>query len=243
VTDATVARGRPGCAFEDKAVILLIDEVQYLSQAELEALVMALHHMQQRALPLALIGAGLPIVAKLAGEAKSYAERLFKYPVIGALSDENVKQAIVAPLAKENIHISDEAIAVICEESGGYPYFVQEWGSQLWNYVEREPISVADVNGVRSIVWSSLDANFFRIRMERVTASEKKFIFAMAACASDDGVCKIADVAEALGVEINAVGPRRASLIRKGMVYSPGHGVLAFTVPMFVGFLNRNQEL
>lgn len=227
----------------NRAVLLLVDEVQYLSQPELEALVMSLHHMQQRALPLAMVGAGLPILAKLAGEAKSYAERLFKYPVVGALSPENIRQAIELPLSKEGISISDEALAAICRETGGYPYFIQEWGSQLWNYIERDSIRLEDVLGVRSIVWNSLDANFFRIRMERVTAAEKKFIYAMAECAATDGTCRVSDVADALGVESNAIGPRRSSLIHKGMVYSPGHGSIAFTVPMFVDFLKRNRDL
>jgi len=226
-----------------KAIILLIDEVQYLSQAELEALVMSIHHIQQRELPLALIGAGLPILAKLAGEAKSYAERLFRYPVLGPLSDENAKLAIATPLRQENIRIADEALSVVCRESGGYPFFLQEWGSQLWNYVEQEPISLEDVQGVRSVVLNSLDANFFRIRMERVTSSEKKFIYAMAARITEDGTCRVSDVADELKVDMSSLGPRRMTLIKKGMIYSPGHGLLAFTVPLFADFLARNRGL
>jgi len=228
---------------KDKAIVLLIDEVQYLSQEELEALVMSIHHMQQRELPLALIGAGLPILARLAGEAKSYAERLFRYPVVGPLSEENAKQAIAEPLRQEGIRIADDALAAIWHESGGYPFFLQEWGSQLWNYIEREPISLDDVKGVRSIVLSSLDVNFFRIRMERVTASEKKFIYAMSSRMAEDGNCRVSDVADALAVDLSSLGPRRLSLIKKGVVYSPGHGLLSFTVPMFSEFLKRNQTL
>lgn len=229
-------------AERDRAVILMIDEVQYLSQEELEALVMAMHHMQQRQLPMAMVGVGLPILAKLAGEAKSYAERLFKYPTIGALSEEQTRQALVAPLNNEGVELQDAALAVICKETGGYPYFIQEWGSQLWNYVDSGPITLEDVERVRSVVMTSLDTNFFMIRMERLTAAEKRFLLAMAEVVDMSGECKISDVAARMGVVLQTLGPCRSSLIKKGMIYGSGHGLVSFTVPMFGDYLIRHQE-
>ena len=235
VAEAALAR--------DRAVILMIDEVQYLSQEEMEALVMSMHHMQQRQLPLAMIGVGLPILAKLAGEAKSYAERLFKYPVIGALPDADTRRAIEAPFAAEHVHLNSDAMDAVCRETGGYPFFIQEWGSQLWNFVDREQITVEDVEKVRSVVYSSLDASFFRIRMERTTPSERKFMYAMADVGNGDDKCRLSDVAAKMGVSQKSLGPCRASLIRKGMVYGSGHGLISFTVPMFSDFLRRNGGL
>lgn len=228
-------------AERDKAIILMIDEVQYLKQEELEALVMSMHHMQQRQLPMAMVGVGLPILAKLAGEAKSYAERLFKYPTIGALSEEQTRQALVAPLDGEGVEIEDGALEVICKETGGYPFFIQEWGSQLWNYVEAGPITLEDVERVRSVVMTSLDTNFFMIRMERLTAAEKRFLMSMAEVADKLGECKISDVAARMGVVLQTIGPCRSSLIKKGMIYGSGHGLVSFTVPMFGDYLIRHQ--
>ena len=221
------------------AIVLLIDELQYLDEEELGALVMALHRMQQLQLPLVMVGAGLPIVAKLVGEAKSYAERLFKYPRIGALVDEDCRAAICRPFACAGIRMEEDAVAEICDETKGYPYFIQEWGSQLWNFIEREPITLGDVNKVRSAVLYSLDSNFFQVRMERVTAAEREFIRAMASVVSEGGECGIAEVIRTMGVSQGAIAQRRASLIRKGMIYSPAHGSLAFTVPLFNEYIKR----
>lgn len=235
VAEAAMKRG--------KAVILMIDAVQYLSREELESLVMAMHHMQQRSLPMAMIGAGLPVMARLAGEAKSYAERLFRYPEIGALPEDDVRRAIGAPFGASGVGVDPEAMESICRETGGYPFFIQEWGSSLWNFIDCGPVTVEDVKKVRSIVLDSLDANFFRIRMERTTPSERRFMYAMAECADGDGRCRLADAARALGMAQRALSPCRASLIRKGMAYGSGHGVISFTVPMFTDFLKRNPNL
>lgn len=226
-------------ADKQKAVVLLIDEVQYLSEEEISSLVMALHRMQQRQLPLVMVGAGLPILAKLVGEAKSYAERLFIYPQVGALSDANARRAICVPFGDAGIHLDEDAKAVICAETRGYPYFIQAWGSELWNFIEREPITIADVVKVRDAVWDNLERNFFRIRMERLTPREREFLQAMAV--DNDSPCRVGDVAARLNVPLNAVAPCRASLIRKGMVYSPQHGLLAYTVPLFGSYLRRSN--
>ncbi len=219
-------------------VVLLVDEVQYISAEEFGALVMAMHRMQQRALPLAMIGAGLPILPGLAGEAKSYAERLFTYPVVGALSREASILAIRRPFADAGLSITDEAVDTIYRRSGGYPYFIQEWGYQLWNFVEQEPITEKDVKMVDGIVTEQLDGNFFRVRMERLTPSEKSFLQTMASFDGPD--IKMSDIAVRLGISQKALGPRRSALIKRGMVYSPSHGIVAFTVPLFNEFLRRN---
>jgi len=237
---ATVAEA---AAARNGAVVLLIDEVQYLNPEELESLVMALHYMLQRELPLAMVGAGLPILAKMAGDAKSYAERLFKYPVLGPLSDASARRAICVPFAGKGIRIKEEALTEICRETNGYPYFIQEWGSQLWNFVDKGPVGMREVNGIRSAVLDSLDANFYHIRMERVTSSERQLLRAMAEVALEDGSCRISDVVERMGVSQKAIGPRRGSLIKKGVVYGSGHGELSFTVPLFADFMKRNPEV
>lgn len=228
-------------AERDKAVILMIDEVQYLKQEELEALVMAMHHMQQRQLPMAMVGVGLPILAKLAGEAKSYAERLFRYPIIGALNPEKTQQAIEIPFSKEGVKIEPAAIEKICEETSGYPFFIQEWGSQLWNFIDGSPITLEDVKCVKSVVLNSLDANFFKVRMERLTGGEKNYLYAMAEVSDKNGECKTADIAAQMQAKVQMLGPCRASLIKKGMIYGSGHGLVAFTVPMFGDYLKRNR--
>ncbi len=219
-------------------VVLLVDEVQYISADEFGALVMAMHRMQQRALPLAMVGAGLPILPALAGEAKSYAERLFTYPVVGALSREASVLAIRRPFSDAGLRITDDAAETVYRRSGGYPYFIQEWGYQLWNFVEREPITENDVKMVDGIVMEQLDGNFFRVRMERLTPSEKSFLQTMASFDGPD--IKMSDIAARLGISQKALGPRRSALVKRGMVYSPSHGVVAFTVPLFNEFLRRN---
>ncbi|MBP5545621.1 MAG: ATP-binding protein [Kiritimatiellae bacterium] len=225
-------------AEKSMGVVLLMDEVQYVSAGEFGALVMAMHRMQQRALPLAMIGAGLPILPGLAGEAKSYAERLFTYPVVGALSREASVLAIRRPFEDAGIHITDEAAEIVFRRSGGYPYFIQEWGYQLWNFIEREPITGNDVKMVDGIVTEQLDGNFFRVRMERLTPSEKSFLQTMASFDGPD--IRMSDIATRLGISQKALGPRRSALIKRGMVYSPSHGLVAFTVPLFNEFLRRN---
>lgn len=219
-------------------VVLLVDEVQYISADEFGALVMAMHRMQQRALPLAMIGAGLPILPGLAGEAKSYAERLFTYPVVGALSREASILAIRRPFADAGLRITDDAADTVYRRSGGYPYFIQEWGYQLWNFVEREPITEKDVKMVDGVVTEQLDGNFFRVRMERLTPSEKSFLQTMASFDGPD--VRMSDISARLGIAQKALGPRRSALIKRGMIFSPSHGIVAFTVPLFNEFLRRN---
>lgn len=220
-------------------VVVLIDEIQYLPEKELGALIMAMHRMQQDSLPLALVAAGLPILPGLAGAAKSYAERLLLFPEIGALSQEDSCKAIRNPLESGKVRIDDDAVVKVYEQTKGYPYFLQEWGYRLWNHVKQEPIHSSDVDEVRPIVLDKLDASFFRVRFDRLTPAEKDFLFAMASFGKNS--VKMNDVAKRLGVSIGSLGPRRSSLIKKGMIYSPAHGEIAFTVPLFGDFLKRHD--
>lgn len=219
------------------AVALLIDEVQYFNQKELGALIMAMHKVQQRQLPLVLIGAGLPILPGLAGESKSYAERLFSFPPIGALTEAESDTALQEPAHAAAAAFEQAALAEIFRLTQGYPYFVQEWGYQAWNHATTSPIGLDVVEDSTSRVIQRLDENFFRVRFDRLTPSEKKFLRAMAELGP--GAQRTGDIAAQLGVQVNSLGPVRAKLIRKGMVYSPAHGDMAFTVPLFDAFMRR----
>jgi hypothetical protein len=219
------------------AVALLIDELQYFSEQELSALIMALHRMQQRQLPLVLVGAGLPILPRLAGDSKSYAERLFSFPQIGALEPEDAARAITGPITAEGEGIERAAVDAIVKMTQGYPYFIQEWGYQAWNGAECSPISVSVIKQASAYTLARLDENFFRVRFERLSNGEKTFLRAMAELGA--GPYRIGAIAEQMQVKVVGLSPRRAKLIKKGMIYSPSYGDLAFTVPLFGDFLKR----
>jgi hypothetical protein len=229
VAQAAQARGR--------SVALLIDEVQYFSEKELSALIMAMHRMQQRQLPLVLVGAGLPILPRLAGNSKSYAERLFQFPIIGALSVEDAAKAIELPITSEGAAIDPSAVAAIADITQGYPYFIQEWGYVVWNLAEASPITTEVVEQAKVYTLQRLDENFFRVRFDRLANNEKVFLRAMAGLG--EGPYRMSDIAEAMGVKLKSLSPRRAKLLNKGMIYSPAYGELAFTVPLFGDFLKR----
>jgi hypothetical protein len=221
-------------------VALLIDELQYFSAKELSALIMAMHRMQQRQLPMVLFGAGLPILPGLAGESKSYAERLFSFPDIGALSESDTGKALQDPVRAVGVEFRASAIKEIFRLTQGYPYFLQEWGYQSWNRAVASPITLQVVQEATATVVRRLDENFFRVRFDRLTPGEKRFLRAMAGLGP--GAHRSGDIAETLDVKINALGPVRAKLIQKGMIYSPAHGDMAFTVPLFDEFMLRSQE-
>jgi len=221
------------------AVALLIDEIQYLSEKELSALIMAMHKMQQRRLPLVLLGAGLPILTRLAGESKSYAERLFEFPEIGPLSDLDATKALQDPVLRANVKFSVDAIKEILRLTQGYPYFIQEWGYQSWNHAQKSPISFVDVQNATKTVTQRLDANFFKVRFDRLASREKKYLRAMAELKGTGQ--RSGDIAGMLGVKVNSLGPIRANLINKGMIYSPTYGDVAFTVPLFDEFMLRTM--
>jgi hypothetical protein len=226
-------------AAEEKktSVAVLIDEIQYFNQKELGALIMAMHRLQQRQLPLVLLGAGLPILPGLAGESKSYAERLFSFPDIGALSREDAARALREPTQAVGVKFDDRALSEVFRLTKGYPYFLQEWGYQAWNVAKASPISLQNVNAATGKVIPRLDQNFFRVRFDRLTPSEKNFLRAMAELGP--GANRTGDIADTLGVKVSSLGPVRAKLIKKGMIYSPAHGDMAFTVPLFDEFMVR----
>ena len=226
-------------AAEDRksAVAILIDEIQYFSQKELGALIMAMHKVQQRQLPLVLLGAGLPILPGLAGESKSYAERLFSFPDIGALSERDASRALKEPAQAVGVTFETPALMEIFRLTKGYPYFLQEWGYQAWNLAAASPITLQTVQEATTMVIPSLDRNFFRVRFDRLTPSEKSFLRAMAQLGP--GPHRIGDIAAILNIKPSSLSPLRAKLIKKGMIYSPAYGDIAFTVPLFDEFMIR----
>ena len=219
------------------AVAILIDELQYFNVQELGALIMVMHKMQQRRLPLTLIGAGLPILPALAGESKSYAERLFNFPTIGPLSPEDAREALQAPVQAEGAFFHEDSLDEIFRLTQGYPYFLQEWGYQAWNAAPTPQISLQLVRGATEVVVRRLDENFFRVRFDRLTPKEKEFLRAMASLGA--GPHRTAEIAAVIGVKISTLGPIRERLIKKGMIYSPAYGEMAFTVPLFDEFMLR----
>lgn len=234
--DVFVALGEVAKA-KNSAVAILIDELQYFDEKELSALIMGMHQMQQKQLPLVLIGAGLPILPRLAGDSKSYAERLFHFPNIGTLSAEDTAKALRDPIEEEGATISEEALDRIFEITNGYPYFIQEWGYQVWNYSTTESISADVIDVASEETLNRLDQNFFRVRFDRLKPGDKKMLRAMAELGS--GPYQIGDIADAMKVSTKSLSPRRAKMISKAMIYSPAYGKLAFTVPLFDQFLKR----
>ena len=219
------------------AVAVLIDEVQYFNSKELGALIMAMHKVQQRQLPIVLLGAGLPILPGLAGESKSYAERLFSFPDIGALSATDAAKALQDPAQAKGVMFEAAALKEVFRLTKGYPYFIQEWGYQAWNLTKDSPITKRTVTATTNLVVPRLDQNFFRVRFDRLTPSEKNFLRAMAELGAE--AQRTGDIAQLLGVKTTSLSPVRASLIKKGMIYSPAHGDMAFTVPLFNEFMIR----
>lgn len=222
---------------QKQAVAIIIDELQYLSEDEFSALIMAIHRVSQKQLPVILIGAGLPQLVGLAGKAKSYAERLFDYPEVGALSEEDAREALTEPATREGVEYDAEALDEIYRLTQGYPYFVQEWGYNSWNEAAMSPITLADVKRAGEVSTKKLDESFFRVRFDRLTPREKDYLFAMAHLGP--GPHRSGDVAKAMDVNVESVAPTRGTLIKKGMIYSPSHGDTAFTVPMFDEYLKR----
>lgn len=220
-----------------KGWAILIDEVQYLKSDDLSALIVAIHKVNQRSLPVVFFGAGLPQIAGLSGDAKSYAERLFRYPPVGPLSSQAAKKAIRDPIEDEEEQISEKALEVIVSKTKGYPYFLQEWGYQVWNISDASPISEQNAMSASKQALKRLDDSFFKVRFDRLTPKEREYVVAMANLG--EGPYRTGDIAEKLGEPPQRLGPRRQSIITKGMIYSPEYGDLDFTVPMFAEFLMR----
>lgn len=221
------------------SIVLLIDEIQNIPEAEYEALIMAIHRVNQRKLPILVVGAGLPLLVKLSGKAKTYAERLFEYPTIGALKKSDASRALVKPLANANVSINSEAADLVIRKTQGYPYFIQEWGYQIWNKATGSSINKADVIKCSEAAIARLDQNFFHSRYERLSDVQKKYLRAMAELGP--GPHRSGDIAKILGKSTSQLGTTREGLIRNGMIYSPEYGKTAFTVPLFDEFMKRIQ--
>lgn len=219
------------------ALALFVDELQYVREAELAALITSLHRTVQRRQPVIMVGAGLPQLRGRMGNAKSYAERLFTFPEIGPLPAEAAKVAIAKPAAAHGVVVEPAALDLIFEETQGYPYFLQEWGKHAWDVAENSPITRHDVEVASVSALAALDESFFRVRFDRLTPVEKKYIRAMAELGP--GPHRSGDIAEKLGRIVTSLGPTRNNLIAKGMIWSPNHGDTAFTVPLFDAFMHR----
>ncbi|MDE8344691.1 MAG: ATP-binding protein [Acidocella sp.] len=231
-----VAIGRAAAA-RNTALALFIDEIQYFSPNELSALIMAMHRTAQDGLPIILFAAGLPQLIGLFGNAKSYAERLFDFPAIGALDEHDAAAALTKPAAAEAVYFEASALGYIYEQSRGYPFFLQEWGYHVWNTAAVSPITLGDTKAATEIAMRRLDEGFFRVRFDRLTPREKKYLWAMAALGA--GPHRSGDVAKRLAKKSSDFGPLRDGLIGKGMIYAPAHGDIAFTVPLFDQFMHR----
>lgn len=238
LTDVLLAIGQ-AAAERQRGVVLLLDEVQFLSKQQLEAVIEALHKMVQRKLPITMVGAGLPQIAELAGDAKSYAERLFRFPAIGVLTPDYAREALARPALDEDVHYAPEALDEAVKVTGGYPYFLQELGHAVWTVAEGPTISRADVIAAVPGYEAKLDESFFRVRLDRATALQRAYLRAMAQLGPDPQKASV--VAEVMGSERTSenLAPTRAELINMGLLYTPEHGYAAFTVPHFDRFIMR----
>ena len=219
------------------SVCLFIDEIQNLKDDEFEALITAVHRVNQKGLPVTLFAAGLPKVAKLAGDIKSYAERLFNFISIGSLERDAAKLAIVEPAKKIGVNFTDEAIDEILRITEGYPYFLQEYGKQVWAFIRDKNIDITSVQDAYPVFEKSLDESFFKVRYDRATPKEKEFMLAMIQCG--ELPCTIAEIARNMNTNVKSVSPLRAQLIYKGFIYAASYGEVDFTVPQFNKYLNR----
>lgn len=224
-----------------RGVVLLIDEIQFLSRRQLEALITAVHKVVQRSLPVTMVGAGLPQIAELVGDAKSYAERLFTFPNIGNLNDADAREALDGPAKIEGTYFSDTALTLALDITGRYPYFLQELGYAAWETAQGDHITVADVAHAEILYLEKLDESFFRVRFDRCTQRQKAYLRAMAELGP--GMQKAQEVASELGKNSNQVAPLRAELINMGLLYTPEYGYADFTVPHFEKFMIRAMPL
>jgi len=236
LTDLFLAIGE-AAKKREAAVVILIDEVQYISKTDLGALIMALHKISQRQLPVLLFGGGLPQLAKLAGDAKSYAERLFDYPPIGPLDKESAKLAVSAPALREGVSYTPEALDFIVDQTGCYPFFLQVWGAHCWETAETSPITLDDAKKASARAVAALDESIFKVRLARLTERQKAYAMAMAELGSEPS--NSGDVARKLGLTVAQSAPIRDELVKKGMAYSPERGLIDFTVPKFDEFMRR----
>lgn len=238
LVDLFVSLGE-GAQESGRTICFLIDEVQYLSEEAVGGLIASSHRIAQKSLPIVFICAGLPQIAALSGDAKSYAERLFEFVPIGQLREGSDTEALVEPAGQRGVTYTDEALATLLHEAKGYPYFIQEFGKHAWNIAQTSPITEDDAINASISATEALDDSFFKVRMDRATTAERDFMKAMSSLG--EGPYRTAEVAAALGKQVSSIGPVRATLIKKGFVYSPEHGQVAFTVPLFDEYIRRNH--
>lgn len=237
LTELLVAVGEAAVQ-HSTGVVLLLDEIQFLRREQLEAVVAAIHKTVQRELPITMVGAGLPQIAELAGEAKSYAERLFKFPDIGVLSEADANAALHEPAMQEGVSFESDALQLACEVTGRYPYFIQELGYAVWPLASDNRITRTDVEWAQPVYEEKLDSSFFRVRLDRATELEQAYLRAMAELGPEPQLASA--VARLLNRSSEQCGPTRAGLIEKGLLYTPSHGYAAFTVPHFDQFMRRS---
>lgn len=236
LTDLLITLGKAAREHET-ALVLYIDELQYVPEVQLASLITALHSASQEQLPITMVAAGLPQLVGQSGRAKSYAERLFEFAPVDRLGDNDARDALIVPAEKENVTFNPDAIAEILHQTSGYPYFLQEWGKHGWNAADTSPIDINDARQATIEALAELDASFFRVRFDRLTPTEKRYMRAMAELGP--GPHRSGDIADILKRKVTTVAPVRNSLVAKGMIYSPAHGDTAFTVPLFDGFMKR----
>lgn len=236
LTSLFVAVGE-AAAEREKGILIAVDEVQDLPIEDLSALIAAAHRADQLLLPILLIGAGLPNLPGKACEAKSYSERLFNFPPLGPLTEDDARDALLLPAEREGVKIRKQALDQMIEATEGYPYFIQEWGNNTWEIATGNTITADDVKAAKPLVEASLDENFYSGRTGRLTPKEIEYLHAMAQLGP--GPHSTGEIAQKLGVVTSSISVRRQDLMDKGMIYSPAYGALAFTVPMFDEYLKR----
>jgi hypothetical protein len=229
VAEAALERGT--------AFVVFIDELQYVPEEQLASLIIALHAATQQNLPVMMMAAGLPQLVGRMGRAKSYAERLFEFVPIDRLPEDAARRALYVPAAERNVRFEDAALASILEQTKCYPYFLQEWGKHAWDLAPSTPIGVDIADAATRAAIAELDASFFRVRFDRLTPLEKRYVRAMAELGA--GPHRSGDIADVMRRKVTSIAPVRNSLISKGMIFSPAHGDTAFTVPLFDGFIKR----
>jgi AAA ATPase domain len=237
LTDLFVSLGE-AAGDHKTGLVLLLDEIQFLRREQLEAVIAAIHKTVQRQLPITMVGAGLPQIAELAGEAKSYAERLFRFPAIDVLSEDEAYAALSQPAREEGVVFEDEALALAGEVTGRYPYFIQELGYAVWSLASENCVTKTDIKQATQVYEEKLDSSFFRVRLDRTTELEQAYLRAMAELGPEPQLA--GEVAKLLNRSSEQCGPTRSNLIEKGILYTPSHGYAAFTVPHFDKFMRRS---
>ena len=237
LSDLFVAVG-DAAAEHGVGVVFLLDEIQFLRSADLEALIVALHKCARRSLPITLVGAGLPQIPRLAGEAKSYSERLFRFVTIGRLDPEtDARDALILPARELGVELEPAAVDLVVDYTQGYPYFLQEYGRIIWDETSASPVGLDEVAALLPLIEARLDESFFRVRAERTTELELRYLYAMARLGPE--AHRASEVARGIGRTVEQAGPIRSRLIDKGLLYTPGHGLAAFTVPQFDRYMLR----